>query len=234
MTNHKTVLLMGGDGIGPEVTEQGARVLSWFADRRGLPLHFEEDLYGGACFDRHGVFVRDATVIHAGEVDAVLCGASGGPKWDDLPQARPKAGMDGLTRMRRELDLFANIRPSRCLPALENASTLKAEVIRGVDLIVLRELTSGIYYGEPRGIEELPDGRRRGVDTQIYSSDEIERVVRQAFELARDRRGIVHSVEKSNVMETGILWREVASQVHADEFPDLTLHHMLTDNCAMQ
>ena len=234
MGETKTILVMGGDGIGPDVTAQGVRVLEWFADRRGLRLALEEDLYGGACFDVHGVFIRDRTVDRVRQVDATLVGASGGPKWDNLPEARPKAGLDGLTRIRRECDLFANLRPARCLPALENASSLKPEVVRGVDLVIFRELTSGIYYGEPRGIEELANGRRRGVDTQVYTSDEIERAIRFACELARDRRGIVHSVEKSNVMETGVLWRDIATQVHAEEFPDVTLHHMLTDNCAMQ
>jgi len=234
MAERKTILVMGGDGIGPEVTAQGVRVLEWFADRRGLGLAFEEDLYGGACFDAHGVFIRDATVARVREVDAVLVGASGGPKWDNLPEARPKAGLDGLTRIRRECDLYANLRPARCMRALEDASTLKPEAIRGVDLVVFRELTSGIYYGEPRGIEELPNGRQRGVDTQVYTSDEIERAIRYACELARSRRGVVHSVEKSNVMETGVLWREIATRVHAEEFPGVTLHHMLTDNCAMQ
>ena len=230
----RTLLVLPGDGIGVEVTEQAMRVVDWFQKHRGLDLTIEEQLLGGACYDVHGVMVEDETVEKARLADAVLCGAVGGPKWDSLELEGTLEEKDGLSRLRKELDLYANLRPARPYDALKKKSPLKPEILDGVDLIVLRELTSGLYFGQPRGIETLSDNNERGLDTQVYTTAEIERMAHAAFELARDRRGIVHSVEKSNVMESGVLWRRVVSRVHAEDYADMTLIHMLADNCALQ
>ncbi|MFQ5973274.1 MAG: 3-isopropylmalate dehydrogenase [Alphaproteobacteria bacterium] len=232
MAANKKLLMLPGDGIGPEVVTQVERVIDWMDRRRAVTFDITRGLVGGAAYDAHGVPVTDETMADAAAVDAVLLGAVGGPKWSDVPrQHRPEAG---LLRLRKDLDLFANLRPAIVFDALIDASTLKPEVVRGLDILILRELTGGVYFGEPRGIEDLPDGGRRGVDTQVYTTAEIERIARVGFELARKRRGKVTSVEKSNVMETGVLWREVVMRVGAEEFPDVTLEHMLSDNCAMQ
>jgi 3-isopropylmalate dehydrogenase len=230
----QSLLVLPGDGIGVEVTEQAMRIVAWFQRHRGLDLEIEERLFGGACYDVHGVFVEDQTVEKAHRATAVLCGAVGGPKWDSLELEGKPEEKDGLSRLRKELDLYANLRPARPFDALKKKSPLKPEVLDGVDLIVLRELTSGLYFGQPRGIESLADGSERGVDTQVYTTAEIERMAHQAFQLAGARRGIVHSVEKSNVMESGVLWRRVFTRVHEQDYADLTLHHMLADNCALQ
>ena len=230
----QTLLVLPGDGIGVEVTEQAMRVVAWFRKRRGLDLDIEQRLFGGACHDVHGVFVEEETVAKAHLATAILCGAVGGPKWDSLPLEGPPEQRDGLTRLRKDLDLFANLRPARPMTALRAVSPLKPEVLDGVDLVILRELTSGIYFGQPRGIETLGDGSERGVDTQVYTTAEIERIALAAFELARSRRGVVHSIEKSNVMESGVLWRRVVARVHAEHYGNITLNHMLADNCALQ
>lgn len=232
--NAGSLLVLAGDGIGPEVIAEALRVIGWFADRRGLALHITEDLVGGCSYDRHGAFLTDQAMAAARDADVVLVGAEGGPQWDNLDIAGGPEAKSGLSRLRRELDLYANLRPIRPFPALADASTLKPETIQGVDFIIVRELTSGIYYGEPRGIEDLGNGVRRGVDTQVYTTPEIERVARAAFELARGRRGKLCSVDKANVMESGILWRETVSRLGAESFPDVELSHLYADNCAMQ
>jgi 3-isopropylmalate dehydrogenase len=228
------LLVLPGDGIGPEVIAQARRVIAWFAARRGLDIEIEEGLIGGASHDRHGSFLTEETKTRARAADAVLIGAEGGPKWAHLRNAGGPEARSGLIRLRRELDVYANLRPIKVFDALAGDSPLKAEVIRGVDFVILRELTGGVYFGEPRGIEELPDGTRRAVDTQVYTTPEIARVARAAFELARRRAGRLHSVEKANVMRTGVLWRQEVQRLHQAEYSDVTLENMLADNCAMQ
>ena len=232
MASNKSLLVLPGDGIGPEVMGEVLRVVEWFDDKRAVSFDIKEDLAGGACYDAHGVSIRDETMQTAMAVDAVLFGAVGGPKWANVAREhRPEAG---LLRLRKDLDLFANLRPAIVLDAMVDASTLKREVVQGLDLMILRELTSGVYFGEPRGRADLPDGTRRVIDTQSYTEDEIVRVVRVGFELARKRRNKLHSAEKSNVMETGVFWREIAQRVHEEEYPDVEFEHILADNCAMQ
>lgn len=230
----KTLLVLAGDGIGPEVVNEALRVLDWLKDRRGLALNISEDLMGGSSYDRHGTFLTDHAMAAARQSDMVLVGAEGGPRWDNLEIAGGPEAKSGLSRLRRELDLYANLRPIRPFPALADASALKPDIVAGVDFIIVRELTSGIYFGEPRGIEDLGDGVRRGVDTQVYTTPEIERVARAAFELARCRRRRLCSVDKANVMESGVLWRETVSRLGAEVFPDVELSHLYADNCAMQ
>ncbi len=232
MASNRSLLVLPGDGIGPEVMKQVGRVVDWMADRRGVSFEVEEDLVGGASIDAHGTPVTDQTMARALEVDAVLLGAVGGPKWDNLPfEQKPERG---LLRMRKEMDLFANLRPAFCLDALVDASTLKPEVVRGLDIMIVRELTAGVYFGEPRGITDLPDGGRLGINTQSYTDAEIRRVGRVAFELAKKRQGRVCSVEKANVMESGVLWRQEIQALHDAEFTDVELSHMYADNCSMQ
>ncbi len=232
MTANRKILFLPGDGIGPEVMREVHRVIDWLTKHRGLGFEVQEGLVGGAAYDAHGTSLADETLADAMASDAVLLGAVGGPKWDDVPrQLRPEAG---LLRLRKEMDLYANLRPATVLDALVDASTLKPEIVRGLDLMIVRELTAGVYFGEPRGIETLPDGVRRGFDTQVYTAPEIERVARVAFELARKRTNKVHSVEKANVMESGVFWREEVSRLHAAEYADVELNHMYADNCAMQ
>jgi 3-isopropylmalate dehydrogenase len=223
-----TVLLLPGDGIGPEVIDEVRKI----AARLTPDLHLETRRFGGASFEAEGVPLTDETLELAKASDAVLMGAVGGPQWAGAPRhLRPEAGLLGL---RLGMGVFANLRPAICFPALADASTLKPEVVRGLDIMIVRELTGGVYFGKPRGIETLADGTKRGVDTQVYTTAEIERVSRVAFELARGRGNRVTSAEKSNVMETGLLWREVVTALHAREYPDVTLEHMLADNAAMQ
>ncbi len=228
----KRILVLAGDGIGPEVTAEAVRVLEWFRDNRGFDISIERDLVGGAAIDRHGVPLTDDTLAAARAADAVLLGAVGGPKWSGAAyDKRPEAG---LLRLRRELDLFANLRPAVVFDALIDASTLKPDVVRGLDVMIVRELTGGVYFGEPRGIFDIGGGERKGVNTQVYTTSEIRRIARVAFELAQKRGGRVCSTEKSNVMESGLLWREEVSRLHREEYPDITLSHMYADNCAMQ
>jgi 3-isopropylmalate dehydrogenase len=232
MTTTKTLLLLPGDGIGPEVMAQAKRVLDWVQTSNGINFTITEDLVGGAAIDAHGVPVTDATVAKALAADAVLFGSVGGPKWDSVPfEIRPEAG---LLRLRKDLGVFANLRPAKVFDALAGASSLKPELVRGLDIMIVRELIGGIYFGEPRGIETLPDGSQRGINTEVYSTHEIERVGRVAFELARKRQGRVCSVEKANVMESGLLWRQVMTALQKAEYPDVQLSHMYADNCAMQ
>ena len=231
MTTHK-LLLLPGDGIGPEVMAEVQRLIDWLNAQGIAHFETEQGLVGGAAYDASQLSITDATMATAQAADAVIFGAVGGPKWDRVPyEARPEAG---LLRLRKDMALFANLRPAICYPALAEASSLKPEVVEGLDIMIVRELTGGVYFGQPRGVETLADGQRRGVDTQVYTTHEIERVSRVAFALARGRRGKVTSCEKSNVMETGLLWREVVTDLHAREFADVTLEHMLADSAAMQ
>jgi 3-isopropylmalate dehydrogenase len=232
MAESKKLLILAGDGIGPEVMRQVRRVIDWLGERRGVSFDVSEGLVGGAAIDAHGVPLTDETMAEAMAADAVLLGAVGGPKWDDVPfDRKPERG---LLRLRKEMELFANLRPALVFDALAEASSLKTELVRGLDLMIVRELTGGIYFGQPRGIETLPDGTRRGINTQVYTTPEIQRVARVAFELARLRSNRVCSVEKANVMEAGVLWREEVQKLHDAEYADVELSHMYADNCAMQ
>jgi 3-isopropylmalate dehydrogenase len=231
VASNKQLLILPGDGIGPECMAQVRRVAEWF-DRSGtVTFEMEEDLVGGCAIDKHGVPLADATLEKAMVADATLLGAVGGPKWDSIPfERKPERG---LLKLRKEMQLYANLRPALCFDALVDASSLKPELVAGLDILILRELTGGVYFGEPRGIETLPDGHRRGINTQVYSDTEIERVVRVGFELAGKRSKKLCSVEKANVMESGVLWREIATGL-AKDYPDVALSHMYADNCAMQ
>lgn len=223
-----TLLLLPGDGIGPEVTTQVRRVAAALTP----DLNVEEAIYGGASYDAHGTPLTDEVRDRALASDAVLMGAVGGPQWASAPRhLRPEAG---LLNLRKAMDVYANLRPAYCFEALADASSLKRELVSGLDIMFVRELTGGVYFGQPRGIEDLGDGQKRGVDTQVYTTAEIERVARVAFELARGRGNRVASAEKSNVMESGLLWKEVVTQLHAADYADVQLEHILADNCAMQ
>jgi 3-isopropylmalate dehydrogenase len=226
-----TLLLLPGDGIGPEVMAEVERVIAFF-NRRETRFHTETALVGGAAIDACGVPLAADTLAMARSADAILFGAVGGPAWDKVPyEVRPEAGLLGL---RKELDLFANLRPAICHAALAEASTLKREHIEGLDILILRELTGGTYFGAPKEVVTLANGEKRAVDTTLYTTHEIERIARVAFDLARKRRNRVHSAEKRNVMMTGVLWHEVVSATHAREARDVELHHILADACAMQ
>jgi 3-isopropylmalate dehydrogenase len=232
MASNKSVLMLPGDGIGPEVMAQVARVAGWLGDRRAVGFELQEGLVGGAAIDAEGAPISDATMAKAQAADAVLLGAVGGPKWDNLPfDRKPERG---LLRLRKELELFANLRPAMVFEPLVEASSLKPELVRGLDIMIVRELTGGVYFGEPRGIEDLGQGERRGVNTQVYTTSEIRRVAAVAFELARKRSGRVVSTEKANVMESGVLWREEVQRLHDEAYRDVELTHMYADNCAMQ
>jgi len=227
-----SLLILAGDGIGPEVMAEVRRIIAWLADRRGIVFDVSEDLVGGAAYDAHGVPLTDATMARAQAADAVLLGAVGGPKYDRLDfGVKPERG---LLRLRKEMDLYANLRPARCFDALADFSSLKRDVVAGLDIVIVRELTGGVYFGEPRGIFPDNEGGRVGINTQRYTTNEIRRVARSAFELARRRRNRVCSMEKANVMESGILWREEVQWVRDNEYPDVELSHMYADNGAMQ
>jgi 3-isopropylmalate dehydrogenase len=231
MTTYK-LLLLPGDGIGPEVMAEVKKLISFLANAGIARFDFEESLVGGACYDAHGVAIAEETMAKAQVADAVIFGAVGGPKWDNVPyDVRPEAG---LLRLRKDLGLFANIRPAICYPALADSSSLKREVVEGLDIIILRELTGGVYFGEPKTITDLGNGQKRAVDTQVYDTYEIERIARVGFELARKRRNKVTSMEKRNVMKTGVLWREVVTDTHARGYKDVALEHMLADAGGMQ
>jgi 3-isopropylmalate dehydrogenase len=227
-----TLLLLPGDGIGPEVMAEVKRLIAWMNDHGMGRFEHEEALVGGSAYDAHGVAVTDDTMAKAEAADAVIFGAVGGPKWDKVPyDVRPEAG---LLRLRKDLKLFANLRPAICYPALAESSSLKREVVDGLDIVIVRELTGGVYFGEPKIITDLGNGQKRAVDTQVYDTYEIERIARVAFELARKRRNKVTSMEKRNVMKTGVLWNEVVTELHAREFKDVTLEHQLADAGGMQ
>jgi 3-isopropylmalate dehydrogenase len=226
------LLLLPGDGIGPEVMAEVKRLLGFYAKRGVANFQTEEGLVGGSCYDVHKLAVTDETMVKAHAADAVIFGAVGGPKWDKVPfEARPEAG---LLRLRKDLGLFANIRPAIVYPALADASSLKRDAVEGLDIIILRELTGGVYFGEPKTITDLGNGQKRAIDTQVYDTYEIERIARVGFELARKRRNKITSMEKRNVMKTGVLWHEVVSQLHEREYKDVQLEHMLADAGGMQ
>ena len=226
------ILMLPGDGIGPEVLDETERVLGWFTQNRNFAATTSTALVGGTAYEKLGRPDPDETIAKAKAADGVLFGAVGGPQWDSLPfDKKPERG---LLRLRKDLELFANLRPALCFDALKDASSLKPELVAGLDILIVRELTGGVYFGEPKEITDLPNGEKRAVDTQVYTTHEIERIARVAFELARLRDNRVASAEKSNVMVTGVLWRQVVTQVHAREFPDVQLSHVLADNCAMQ
>ena len=226
-----SILILPGDGIGPEVMAEVRKIIDWFGARRGLAFDVSEDLVGGAAYDAHGTPLTDATMEKAQSVDAVLLGAVGGPKYDVLDfSVKPERG---LLRLRKEMDLFSNLRPAQCFDALADFSSLKRDVVAGLDILIIRELTSGVYFGEPRGI--FTEGNERvGINTQRYTESEIARVARSAFELARKRSNKVCSMEKANVMESGVLWRQVVQEIHDREYPDVELSHMYADAGAMQ
>ncbi len=224
-------MILPGDGIGPEIVEQALAVLSAVDSKFGLDLEFSEGLIGGAAIDEYGEPLTDATLEAARQCDAVLLGAVGGPKWDKVePKIRPEKG---LLKIRSGLGLYANLRPAILYPQLAEASSLKPEVVAGLDILIVRELTGGIYFGEPRGIRTLDNGEKQGFNTYVYKESEIERIARTAFEAARKRNGKLCSVDKSNVLEVTVLWREVLDRL-APEYPDVELSHMLVDNAAMQ
>lgn len=231
MASYK-LLLLPGDGIGTEVMGEVTRLIDWVNASGQATIETETDLVGGCAYDDHGKAISDATMKTALAADAVMLGAVGGPKWDGVAyDKRPEAG---LLRLRKDLELFANLRPAICYPALADASSLKRELVDGLDIMIVRELTGGVYFGEPKEITDLGNGQKRAVDTQVYETYEIDRIAAVAFELARKRGNLVHSAEKRNVMVTGVLWNEVVTQVHKDRYSDVKLEHILADNCAMQ
>jgi 3-isopropylmalate dehydrogenase len=231
MATHK-LLLLPGDGIGPEVMAEVKKLIAWMNSHGMGTFEFDEGLVGGSAYDAHKVSITDETMQKAETVDAVIFGAVGGPKWDNAPfDARPEAG---LLRLRKDLALYANLRPAVTYAALADASALKRELVAGLDIILLRELTGGVYFGEPKTITDLGNGQKRAIDTQVYDTYEIERIGRVAFELARKRRNKVTSMEKRNVMKTGVLWNEVITQLHSREFKDVQLEHQLADSGGMQ
>ena len=229
--SNRSVLVLPGDGIGPEIMREVMRVMEFFDKKRIASFEISEGLVGGSAYEADGVPLTDATLARAQASDAVLFGSVGGPKWEKIPfELQPERG---LLKLRKEMDLFANLRPAQVFEALADASSLKRELVAGLDLLIVRELTGGIYFGDPRGIETLPDGTKRGINTEVYTEAEIERVTRAAFELAKKRQKRLCEVDKANVMESGLLWREVANRVHAD-YRDIELSFMYADNCAMQ
>src|SRR5450432_3364271 len=230
MATHK-LLLLPGDGIGPEVMAEVKRLIGWLNAEGIAHFETEQGLVGGSAYDADKVAISDATMALAQASDAVIFGAVGGPKWDSVPyEVRPEAG---LLRLRKDMALFANLRPAICYPALADASSLKREVVEGLDIMIVRELTGGVYFGEPKTITDLGNGQKRAVDTQVYDTYEIERIARVAFDLARKRRNKLTSMEKRNVMKSGVLWNEVVTQVHAREYKDVAREHQLADSGGM-
>ena len=228
----RKLLLLPGDGIGPEVVREVKKIIEWFNTNKSLDFKIEEGLVGGASYDKHKSPITDEVFYKALESEAVILGAVGGPKYDNLEfSKRPERA---LLKLRKELKLFANLRPAICFKQLVQASSLKPEIISGLDIMIVRELTGGIYFGEPRGIEPIENNERKGVNTHTYTTSEIQRVARVAFDLAKKRKNKVTSCEKSNVMEAGQLWKEEVQALHDKEFNDVELNHMLADNCAMQ
>ena len=228
----RKILLLAGDGIGPEVIAEVKKIINWFNKNRSLDFEIDEDLVGGVAYDKHGIPITDEVFFKALESEAVMLGAVGGPKWDNIDFS--KKPERALLKLRKELKLFANLRPAICFKQLVDASSLKPEIVSGLDIMLVRELTGGIYFGEPRGIKPINNGERKGINTHTYTSNEIERVARVAFDLAKKRKNKVTSCEKSNVMEAGQLWKEEVQSLHDKEFKEIELDHMLADNCAMQ
>lgn len=233
MMKQKKLLVLPGDGIGPEVISQTLRVIRYYCQKNILNIDIVEGDIGGASYDKHKTPITESTLnIALNEVDAVLLGAVGGPKWDNVERhLRPEAG---LLKIRKIMDLYANLRPAFTFDALVDSSTLKREIVSGLDIMIVRELTSGVYFGEPRGRKTFPDGQIKAFDTQIYSESEINRVAKVAFDIAQKRDHLVTSVEKANVMESGIFWRETVEKIHKDLYSSIQLNHMYADNCAMQ
>ena len=228
----RKILLLPGDGIGPEVVREVKKIIEWFNKEKSLDFEIEEALVGGISYEKHKNPITDEVFYKALESEAVILGAVGGPKWDNLEfSKRPERA---LLKLRKELKLFANLRPAICFKQLVDASSLKPEIVSGLDIMIVRELTGGIYFGEPRGIMPIENGERKGINTHVYTTSEIIRVAKVAFELAEKRNKKVTSCEKSNVMEAGILWREEVQKLKDDEYPNIELNHMLADNCAMQ
>tara|TARA_X000000368_G_scaffold403618_1_gene378796 strand:- start:1 stop:1101 length:1101 start_codon:yes stop_codon:yes gene_type:complete len=232
MSKKRKILLLPGDGIGPEVIREVRKIIEWLNKNKSLDFVIEEELIGGASIDANKVPITDEVFYKALECDAVILGACGGPKWDNLEFS--KKPERALLKLRKELKLFANLRPAICFKQLVDSSTLKPEIVSGLDIMIVRELTGGIYFGEPRGIEPIKNNERRGINTHSYTSSEIQRIARTAFELAKKRKNKVTSCEKSNVMEAGVLWREEVQALKDKEFKKIELSHMLADNCAMQ
>ena len=230
--SNKKILVLPGDGIGNEVMVEVLKIIDWLSKKRSMSFDISERLVGGTAYDKEGDSISDVTMQEALDADAVLFGAVGGPKWDKVErEKRPEAA---LLRLRKELDLFANLRPAVVFDALAEASPLKLNLVKGLDILILRELTSGVYFGQPRGVSKINDNEEKAVDTQSYTTSEITRITRVAFDLAKLRDNKVTSVEKSNVMETGMFWKNTVSNIHEKEFQDMELSHMLADNCAMQ
>jgi 3-isopropylmalate dehydrogenase len=228
----RTLLLLPGDGIGPEAMAEVRKIIAYMNAELGAGFTTDEGLVGGSAYDAHGAAISEGDMEKALAADAVLFGAVGGPKWDDVPyEVRPEAG---LLRLRKDLKLFANLRPAICYPALANASSLKAELVEGLDILIVRELTGGVYFGEPKEIIDLGNGQKRGIDTQVYDTYEIERIAGVAFELARTRGNRVCSMEKRNVMKSGVLWNQVVTETHKRNYSDVKLEHMLADAGGMQ
>jgi len=228
----RKILLLPGDGIGPEVIDEVKKIIKWLNKKKSLDFQIEEGLVGGASYEKYKKPITDEVFYKALESEAVVLGAVGGPKWDNLEfSKRPERA---LLKLRKELKLFANLRPAICFKQLVDASSLKPEIVSGLDIMIVRELTGGIYFGEPRGIKPIENGERKGINTHVYTSSEIIRVAKVAFELAQKRNKKVTSCEKSNVMEAGILWREEVQKLKDEEYSNIELNHMLADNCAMQ
>ena len=228
----RKILLLPGDGIGPEVIAEVKKIIEWFNSNKSLDFEIDQDLVGGAAYDKYGTPITDEAFYKAQESAAVILGAVGGPKWDNIDFS--KKPERALLKLRKELKLFANLRPAICFKQLVDASSLKPEFVSNLDILFVRELTGGIYFGEPRGIKPIDNGERKGINTHVYTTSEIERVARVAFDLARKRNNKVTSCEKSNVMEAGQLWKEEVQAIHEKEYSDVELKHMLADNCAMQ
>ena len=229
---NRKILLLPGDGIGPEVIAEVKKVIQWLNSKKSLDFTVDEDLIGGASIEKHKSPITDEVFYKAMESEIIILGACGGPRWDNLEFS--KKPERALLKLRKELKLFANLRPAICFKQLVEASSLKPEIVSGLDILIVRELTGGIYFGEPRGIKPIEKGERKGINTHSYTSSEIIRVAKVAFELAKKRKKKVTSCEKSNVMESGVLWREEVQALRDKEFKDIELKHMLADNCAMQ
>ena len=231
-SDSRKLLLLPGDGIGPEVVKEVKKIIEWLNKNKSLDFKIEEELIGGASIDAHKIPITDEVFYKSLECDAVILGACGGPKWDKLEFS--KKPERALLKLRKELKLFANLRPAICFEQLVDSSTLKPEIVSGLDIMIVRELTGGIYFGEPRGIEPIENNERKGINTHSYTTNEIKRIAKVAFDLAKKRKNKVTSCEKSNVMEAGVLWREEVQELKDKEYKSVELEHMLADNCAMQ
>ncbi len=231
-SNSRKLLLLPGDGIGPEVVKEVKKIIEWLNKNKSMDFKIEEELIGGASIDIHKIPITDEVFYKSLECDAVILGACGGPKWDKLEFS--KKPERALLKLRKELKLFANLRPAICFEQLVDSSTLKPEIVSGLDIMIVRELTGGIYFGEPRGIKPIKNNERKGINTHTYTTAEIKRIAKVAFDLAKKRKNKVTSCEKSNVMEAGVLWREEVQDLKDKEYKSVELEHMLADNCAMQ